>query len=153
MHRRTLPLKSYTSALCMRIMFVIGIFLTSAHADALAQVRIPYENPEIHSRQASGEIPQKTGLLRDKGELVVNRKKQRIEMHSEEGHVRSFYFFHWEYIPELQHTIGFGDNHAFTFVPYDNYFGLMYQRNHIYLFTGLTDRHIQILHGEFSSSQ
>lgn len=130
----------------------VCFFVIILYADvAAAQVSIPYQNPEIHSRQASGQIPQKTGILNETGTLTVDRRQQRIIMRSDDGHTRSFYFFHWEFISKLGHTIGYGDNHAFSFVPQDRYFGLMFRRNNLYLFTGLPAEEIQLLNEEFKS--
>lgn len=134
-------LKQFVALLCIAHLF---------SDTSLAQIQIPYSNPEIHARERSGQVPSFRGHLEDQGHLVIDRRKQEIRMISSNGSVRTFSFFHWEHLSGIDHVIGYGDGIAFTFVHYDRFFAIMYKRNHSYVFPIRDSEQVTRMYREFT---
>jgi len=119
----------------MKNYIFVLFFSIGFHSISHSQVSIRYENPEIHGRNQSGEIPRHLGYLKDEGYLIVNKARSRIEMRSMiNNEVKSFDVVSIDYVYPPGHYVGFGTAAGFSLIPEDNLIILVYKRHRAYNF-------------------
>ena len=91
---------------------------------SLAQVRIPFKEPPLYTRERTGQQPTYSGTYNDYGYLLIDKSTSSVVMVSEKnGERKKFEFTKFKPVAGVGHYLSFGisvDGSVFNFIPEDN---------------------------------
>jgi len=108
----------------MKTLFSVLIISALCLTDLYGQVKIPFNEPPIYSRERSGQQPTYSGNYADQGYLLVEKRTSSVTIISERNNEeKRFEFTEFKPVQGVGHYLSFGvsvEGSMFNFIPEDN---------------------------------